>query len=113
MTITIAYITAITVSLISLGVAFYFYLWVKRQPSSNETIHKIGELISKGTSTFLQREYRLLARFAAVAAILILVFLPSPIWTGNPSKNIIMAACYLFGTCLSAMAGKVGITVST
>jgi len=113
LTLDYAYYMAIIVSLISFGVAFYFYLWVKRQPSSNETIHKIGELISKGTSTFLRREYLLLARFAGVAAILILVFLPSPIWTGNPSKNIIMAACYIFGTCLSAMAGKVGITVST
>lgn len=113
MTISWAYYLAIAVSLISFGVAFYFFLWVRKQPSSNDTIHRIGDLISKGTSTFLRREYLLLARFAGVAAVLIIIFLPSPIWMGSPMKNITMAICYVFGTCLSALAGKVGITVST
>ena len=113
MTINVAYIMAITVSLISFAVAFYFYLWVKRQPSSNETIRKIGVLINKGAKTFLRREYLLLVRFAAVVTILIIVFLPSPIWVGDPKKNLIMALCYLFGTGLSAFAGVIGITVST
>lgn len=113
MTITVAYIMAITVSVISFAVAFYFYLWVKKQPSSNETIQKIGVLINKGAKTFLRREYLLLVRFAAVVTILIIVFLPSPIWLGDPKKNLIMAVCYLFGTGLSALAGVIGINVST
>jgi len=113
MNLQVAYIMAITVSLISFGVALYFFFWVKKQPSSNETIQKIGVLINQGANTFLRREYLLLARFAGVAAILILVFLPSPIWIGDPTKNITMAAAYLFGTGLSALAGKIGITVAT
>ena len=113
MTITVAYIMAIAVSVISFAVAFYFYLWVKRQPSSNQTIQKIGVLINKGAKTFLRREYLLLVRFAAVVTVLIIVFLPSPIWLGDPKKNIIMALCYLFGTGLSALAGVIGINVST
>lgn len=113
MSITTAFIMAITVSLISFGVAIYFYFWVKKQPSSNETIQKIGVLISNGANTFLKREYVLLARFAGVVTVLILIFLPKPIWTGSAQENILMAAAYLFGTTLSALAGKIGITVST
>ncbi len=113
MNITVSFVLAVSVSLISFIVAFYFYLWVKKQPSSNETIIRIGALIKKGANTFLRREYTLLARFAGVVTILIILFLPSPVWTGNPVNNVIMAVCYLFGTCLSALAGVIGITVST
>lgn len=114
MSITVAFIMAITVSLISFCVALYFFFWVKKQPSSNETIRKIGVLIHNGANTFLRREYLLLARFAGVAAILILVFLPQPIWSGSSQiENVQMALSYLFGTFLSALAGKIGITVAT
>ncbi len=114
MSITVAYIMAVTVSLISFGVALYFFFWVKKQPSTNPTIAKVGLLINKGANTFLRREYTLLVRFAGVAVILILVFLPQPIWTGsNQIQNIQMALSYIFGTVLSAFAGKIGITVAT
>ena len=56
MSITVAYIMAVTVSLISFGVALYFFFWVKKQPSSNPTIAKVGLLIIKGANTFLRRE---------------------------------------------------------
>ena len=108
-----AYILAIIVSFLAFGVACYFYQWVKKQPSSNETIHRVGALINKGANTFLKREYTLLARFAGVIAILILLFLPKPIWTDGPGENIQMAVCYIFGTVLSGLAGKIGITVAT
>ena len=55
----------------------------------------------------------MLAKFAGVAAIVILVLLPSPIWTGNFVDNISMAIAYLCGTALSAIAGKIGILVAT
>jgi len=113
MDISVALVLAIVVSLLSFGVAAYFYVWVKKQPSSNATVHKVGGLIQKGASTFLRREYTLLARFAGVVAILILLFLPQPIWSGDFKENITMAISYIFGTALSALAGKIGITVAT
>lgn len=113
MNTTAAFLLAIIVSLLSFGVAAFFYTWVKAQPSSNQTIHTVGALISKGANTFLRREYSLLARFAGVIAILILLFLPQPIWSGNYMDNIIMAVAYIFGTALSALAGKIGIAVAT
>ncbi len=97
----------------SLGVAFWLYTWVKSQPSSNKQVQNIGELIRKGANTFLRREYKLLARFAGVVALLILVFLPSPIWSGDWTRNLTMAIAYICGTALSALAGKIGIQVAT
>lgn len=106
-------IASIFISFLALGVAAWLYTWVKSQPSSNQRIAEIGEYIRKGANTFLKREYLVLTRFTAVAALVILVLLPKPIWSGDISKNIWMAASYIFGTVLSALAGKIGIQVAT
>ena len=70
--------------LISL-VAFAFAAWLfmgKRQPSDNKLIAKtVAD--SSGRKNLLRKEYTVLARFALVAAVLILILLPSPIWKGN------------------------------
>ncbi len=107
-------IVSLVISALALGVAAWLYTWVKSQPSSNARIAEIGEYIRKGANTFLKREYLILTRFTAVAAILIVILLPKPIWsTGNISENIFMAISYIFGTVLSALAGKIGIQVAT
>lgn len=93
--------------------AAWLYQWVKKQPSSNKKIAEVGGLIRSGAATFLKKEYTVLARFACVVAILILLFLPHPIWQGNAAENITMAVAYLAGTALSALAGKIGIEVAT
>jgi len=66
-------IVAILISLLSLGVAAWLYSWVKSQPSSNARIAEIGGYIRQGANTFLRREYLILARFTAIAAVLILI----------------------------------------
>ncbi|NMA25276.1 MAG: sodium/proton-translocating pyrophosphatase, partial [Clostridiales bacterium] len=104
---------ALIVSFIALGVAAWLFRWVKSQPLENERIAEIGEYIRRGANVFLRREYTVLARFVAVAALLIMVFLPKPIWEGNISKNILITVSYIFGTGLSALSGKIGIMVST
>ena len=93
--------------------AAYLYLWVKRQPLTNDKIIEVAALIKKGANTFMQREYKILAIFASVVAVLIFLFLPSPIWTGSIIANIAMALSYLAGTVLSAIAGKIGIMVAS
>ena len=109
----IAMYTSILISLVAFAFAGWLYLWVKRQPSDNKIIARNGDLIKAGARTFLRREYRVLARFAAVAAVLIVVFLPVPIWKGNVVDNILMAVAYIMGTAFSAIAGKIGMEVAT
>ena len=104
---------AILISVLAFGMAAWLYTWVKAQPSSNPEIARIGGLIRKGANTFLTREYKMLAVFAGVVAVVIILFLPHPIWQGGPAKNISMAVAYLVGSALSALAGKIGITVAT
>ena len=88
---------------VALAFAFaaYLYLWVKKQRTSNARIEEVSLLIKEGANTFMRREYGILARFAGVAAVVIFVLLPSPIWEGNVPDHIAMVAAYLAGTILS------------
>ncbi|MDD3765878.1 MAG: sodium-translocating pyrophosphatase [Eubacteriales bacterium] len=107
------YLIALAVSILAFAVSFYFYRWVGNQSSSNKRIAYVGDLIRNGANTFLRREYSILARFAGIIAILILIFLPEPIWAGKPVNNVIMAISYILGNVFSALAGKIGIEVAT
>jgi K(+)-stimulated pyrophosphate-energized sodium pump len=51
-------IVAIVVSIAALGVAAYFYRWVKALPTANSEVDRIGGLIRKGAFTFIKREYQ-------------------------------------------------------
>ncbi len=104
---------SILVALLAFAFAVWLYLWVKRQPCENQKIIKATGLIRAGARTFLRKEYAVLARFAGVAAVLIFVFLPKPVWQSDILKNLQMVIAYLFGTTLSAIAGKIGLEVAT
>jgi K(+)-stimulated pyrophosphate-energized sodium pump len=104
---------SILVALLAFTFAAWLYLWVKRQPCENRKIIKATGLIRSGARTFLRKEYLVLARFAGIAAVLIFVFLPSPVWKGNALENVKMVVAYLFGTAISAIAGKIGLEVAT
>ena len=98
---------------IAFAFAVYLHLWVKRQPVKNKTIADVSGLIKSGANTFMRKEYKILAVFAGIAAVLIFVFLPQGIWKGNWLENLGMALSYIAGTILSAIAGKIGILVAT
>lgn len=99
--------------IIAFAYAVYLHFWVKKQSAVNKKIIEVSDLIHAGANTFMRKEYRILAKFAGVAAVLILILLPSPIWNGNIISNISMMIAYLAGTILSAIAGKIGILVAT
>ncbi|MDY0138641.1 MAG: sodium-translocating pyrophosphatase, partial [Candidatus Izemoplasmatales bacterium] len=118
MNLTLAIVFSIVISLAAFLMAGWLYLWIKKQDSSNVKIKTISDLIKSGANTFLRKEYTILAKFAGVAFILILVFLPKPIWNQPDfnailSNNIAMSLAYVFGTVFSGMAGKIGIFVAT
>jgi len=106
-------IASLVISLLAFGAAFYLYKWVVKQPSSNAKIAEVSKLIRNGANTFLAKEYKTLARFSIIVALLILVFLPSPIWKGNILENVTMALAYICGTVFSGLAGKIGISIAT
>ena len=106
-------IVSISISVLAFLFAYVLFLWVKKQPSENARIAEVGGYIRKGASTFLNKEYSVLAKFAGIVAVLLLVFLPAPIWKGNVTANIMMTVSYIVGTIFSALAGKIGIYVAT
>lgn len=115
---TLAIVFSIVISLAAFLLAGWLYLWIKKQDSDNPKIKTISDLIRSGANTFLRKEYTILAKFALIAAILILVFLPKPIWDQPDFKSILsnnmaMMFAYIFGTVFSGMAGKIGIFVAT
>ena len=105
---------AVFISLLAFVVAGYLYRWVNSQPKGNDAIEEIGGLIRQGADTFLKREYGVLAKFVAVVTVLILLFLPQPIWANEePLVNVMTAVAYILGSVLSALAGKIGMKVAT
>lgn len=98
---------------IAFAFAAYLYLWVKKQKTENATIGRVSELIKAGANTFMKKEYKILAIFAGVVAVIIFILLPSPIWKGDILSNLSIAIAYIAGTILSAIAGKIGILVAT
>ena len=106
-------IVSIVIAFLAFGAAFWLYKWVEKQPSSNKKIAEVSKLIRNGAYTFLAKEFKTLAKFCTVAAVIILIFLPQPIWKGDIVENILMAVSYIFGTVFSGIAGKIGISIAT
>ncbi|MDY2656952.1 MAG: sodium-translocating pyrophosphatase [Candidatus Limiplasma sp.] len=111
--LSLMYVISLFSVLIAFAFAAYLFLWVRQQKSTNARINEVAALIKEGANTFMRKEYRVLSIFAGVAAVIIFLLLPSPIWTGHPGRNLSMAAAYVAGTTLSAIAGKIGILVAT
>lgn len=106
-------LVAIVVSLLSFVVAAYFYYYVKNMKTAEGSISHWGKLIRAGAFSFLKTEYKILAKFLGVVAVLIFLFFP-PIWqNGSIGHNLMMAAVYLSGGILSALAGVLGMSIAT
>jgi K(+)-stimulated pyrophosphate-energized sodium pump len=107
-------IISILVSVIAFAFAVWLYRWVSAQPSSNQRVKEVGSYIRQGANTFLKKEYLVLSKFCAGAALLIFFFLPAPIWSGGSVlNNLTIVLAYICGTVFSAIAGKIGIQVAT
>ena len=116
MTLNMVYGFSILIAAIAFLFAAYLYVWVKKQKQENARITEVAQLIREGANTFMKREYKILAIFAGIIAVLILLFLPHPIWAdsfANWGKNVSMAIAYICGTVLSAIAGKLGLVVAS
>ncbi len=107
------YILSFLTAVIAFAFAAYLYLWVRKHKVQNARISEVADLIKAGANTFIRREYKVLAVFAGIAAIVIFILLPQPIWKGNILSNVSILFAYLAGTVLSAIAGKIGIIVAT
>lgn len=88
--------------IVGLIVALILYIRVKRQPTGNETMNRISTYIREGAMAFLVREYKVLAVYTVVVAVLLGVFLG---WIG--------AGSFVLGAFLSLLAGFFGMKAAT
>jgi K(+)-stimulated pyrophosphate-energized sodium pump len=100
-------------ALISIVVGLYFYRYVEKQDSGTERMREISDAIRIGARAFLKREYTVLFMFVGVVSVLLLLFLPKPIWTGNILENVSLMLAYIFGSAFSALAGFLGLNIAT
>ncbi len=99
------------VALVALGYALYRARWVYRQDPGTERMQLIGKWISDGAMAFLAREYRALAIFVVLVAILLGV----SNWAIGSSQNTngFIALSFVLGAFCSGLAGFVGMKTAT
>ncbi len=95
------YVAALT-ALAGLGVAAFFFNWVKAQDPGNERMVDLMIQIQVGARAFLRQEYTWVAGFVVIMVVLIGVVI-------SPWGSV----AYVIGAMLSALAGYVGMTVAT
>ena len=89
--------------LIGLVIAFFIYHVMSRAPAGDGDVKKIGDQIHLGAMVFMKREYTMLAMFAAVLLVGILV---SPLGVNT-------AIAFVAGALSSATAGYLGMFAAT
>jgi K(+)-stimulated pyrophosphate-energized sodium pump len=98
----------VAASLLALGFALWKSNWVVAQDPGTDQMQKIAGYIAEGAMAFLGREYRVLAVFVIVVAILLGLSN-----AGNPDSHALIAFSFVVGAICSGLAGFVGMRIAT
>ncbi len=101
-------IVAILASLLGIVLAGYFTKFISKQDRGTDLMKKISDQVKEGARTYLRMEYKYIAIFVAVVAILLAVM--DTVVDGNPPFT---AFAFLVGAILSATAGYIGMVTAT
>ena len=82
--------------------------WVSKQDAGNEKMKLIEKAIADGAMAFLRAEYKVLAIFVVVVAILLGVS-----GSSQASSSPLIAVAFIVGAVCSALAGYIGMKVAT
>jgi K(+)-stimulated pyrophosphate-energized sodium pump len=92
---------------IALLYAIVLFGFVRRQDPGTSKMTEIANAVRQGADAFLSREYRVIAPFAVVIAVLIFLFIDIPLGTSGAT-----AIGFAIGAALSAIAGYIGMAVT-
>ena len=84
------------------------YNWVSKQDPGNEKMKEISDHIAEGAMAFLRAEWKILAYFVVIVAILLAVMSST-----NPHSHWLIAGAFVVGAIFSAVAGYIGMKVAT
>jgi len=93
---------------IALVFALFKANWVNRQDPGTEKMIEISGYVREGAMAFLKREYKVLAVFVVIAAVLLAI----ANWN-SPESSPIIALSFVLGAFCSALAGFFGMRVAT
>ena len=96
------------IGVVALLFAYWKAGWVARQDAGTEKMQDIAKAIQEGAMAFLAREYRVLAIFVAVVAVLLAI---AGHYAGQSSW--ILAVSFVVGAGCSGLAGFIGMRVAT
>ena len=82
--------------------------WVAKQDPGDETMVDIAVQIQEGAMAFLAREYKVIAGFVAVVAVLLAVANLS-----GDNQSPLIAVSFVLGAIASGLAGFIGMKVAT
>jgi len=103
---TITYIIPIF-GVLALLYTFWRSSWVSKQEVGTERMARIAKAIADGAMAFLKAEYRVLAFFVVLVAILLGI-------SGNtPDSSPLIALSFVIGAICSGLAGFIGMRVAT
>ena len=92
------------IGIIGILAAFIIYQAVKKQPDGSKEMQDIAASIHEGAMAFLFREYKVLAVFIIIVAVLMIF---------APGLGIKTAAAFIFGAVSSVLAGFFGMSAAT
>lgn len=101
-------IIPIALSIVGLLFMFIKMSWVKKQNPGSDRMKFISKSIKEGALAFLNAEYRLLAVFVLIAAVLLFV-----ISTMVESTSWMIVPAFVIGAFFSALAGNIGMRIAT
>lgn len=82
--------------------------WVNKQDKGEANMQELAGYIARGAMAFLRAEWKILAYFAAITAILLG-------WSGTlvEDSHPLIAVSFVIGAVLSALAGYIGMKIAT
>ncbi|MCG3174391.1 MAG: putative K(+)-stimulated pyrophosphate-energized sodium pump [Myxococcota bacterium] len=95
-------------AVVGLLYAFWRAGWIARQDAGTDEMKKIAEAISEGAMAFLKQEYKVIAMFVAVVAVLLVISN-----AGNAQSHWTIAVSFVVGAVMSASSGWFGMKVAT
>ena len=99
--------------ILALVFAGFFAFWTLKQPKGDESMNAVSEAIQEGASAYMRRQFKTIAVVAVlIAAILAIALAKAKGFHGFLDSSRV-ALGFLAGSFFSALAGYVGMTVST
>ncbi len=94
--------------IIALIYTFVQSSWVSKQPTGNDRMREISGHIADGAMAFLKAEYKIMAYFVVIVAVLLALMGAS-----NANSHWTIGIAFVIGAILSALAGFIGMKIAT